>query len=119
MAWNKTVVIVGPRENVFCCLEQVHRFAVWGKVVLNFIAILSGPEDHPIGIALHLWLYRFKTVNDAAHFHDLMVLRGDSSEWIEREVRTPLAPHAAFPLWYEICRFGGYGEYVSADKVTA
>lgn len=70
------------------------------------------------GIAMERWVYRFRTVTDAAHFHELMEFQGEPSEWVEREVRTPLAPHAAFPLWHEVCRQGGYDDYVSADKVS-
>lgn len=37
LAWGKKVIIVGPRENVFCTLPQIHHYWNWGEAVLNEI----------------------------------------------------------------------------------
>ena len=33
LAWNKTVLVVGPRENVFHTLPQVAQFDSWGEAM--------------------------------------------------------------------------------------
>jgi hypothetical protein len=35
LAWGKRVVIVGPRENVFCWLPQVEQFDLWEQAVVR------------------------------------------------------------------------------------
>lgn len=37
LAWGKDVLVVGPRENVFCWLPQVKQFEEWGEDVLRHL----------------------------------------------------------------------------------
>ena len=36
LAWNKIVVVVGPRENVFHCLSDVYQFDDWDTFKAQF-----------------------------------------------------------------------------------
>ena len=38
LAWGKKVIIVGPRENVFMTLPQIHHFWQWGQDVVDEIS---------------------------------------------------------------------------------
>ena len=45
LAWNKRVLVVGPRENVFHTLPQVEHFWEWGPEVIQR---LTDPFAHPV-----------------------------------------------------------------------
>lgn len=44
LAWGKRVIVVGPRENVFCWLPEVEHFPSWADAARRVTAIASGRE---------------------------------------------------------------------------
>lgn len=44
IAWQKHVVVVGPRENVFCWLPEVEHYASWARAARRVTAIAQGQE---------------------------------------------------------------------------
>ena len=43
MAWNKTLILIGPRENIFHCLPQVKHFWEWGPDVVRGLSQKGTP----------------------------------------------------------------------------
>ena len=35
LAWNKRVTVVGPRENIFCCLPQIQHYSNFNELLHN------------------------------------------------------------------------------------
>lgn len=42
LAWQKRVIVVGPRENVFCWLPQVKHFDSWRIAAFTITRIVQG-----------------------------------------------------------------------------
>ena len=53
LAWGKKVVVVGPRENVFCALPQVYHYWNWGEDVLEEIGRSSWTAEGDLYQDIH------------------------------------------------------------------